>query len=198
MEKGRNNWDKLYSETDGAPAAVAAVLEENEHLLPATGEALEIACGRGANAIFLARKGLNALAWDTSSVAVEQINYRAKSESLHLIAEVRDVVNEPPQSDSFDVIVVTHFLDRELAPRIVAALKENGLLYYQTFTRNRVSSRGPQNEDYRLADNELLNLFAGLKVLVYREEGELGDCSRGFRDEAMLVGQKQTARTGPR
>jgi len=198
MEKGRDNWDKLYSDTSGTPAAVAAVLEENEHLLPTAGDALEIACGRGANALFLARKGLKALAWDTSSVAVEQINRRAQSESLRLLAEVRDVVNEPPQSDTFDVIVVTHFLDRGLAPRIAAALKENGLLFYQTFTRSRVSSRGPQNEDYRLGDNELLKLFAALKVLVYREEGELGDCSRGFRDEAMLVAQKQTARTGRR
>lgn len=198
MEKGRDNWDKLYSDTSGTPAAVAAVLEENEHLLPTAGDALEIACGRGANALFLARKGLKALAWDTSSVAVEQINRRAQSESLRLLAEVRDVVNEPPQSDTFDVIVVTHFLDRGLAPRIAAALKENGLLFYQTFTRSRVSSRGPQNEDYRLGDNELLKLFAVLKVLVYREEGELGDCSRGFRDEAMLVAQKQTARTGRR
>jgi len=196
MKKDIDKWNKLYSESGGAPVAVAAVLEENEHLLPTTGNALEIACGRGANALFLARNGLTALAWDISSVAVEQINRRAQSESLHLIAEVRDVANDPPPSDSFDVVVVTHFLDRGLVPRIVAALKENGLLFYQTFTRSRVGARGPQNEEYRLADNELLDLFAALKVVVYREERALGDCSRGFRDEAMLVGQKQTVRTG--
>jgi hypothetical protein len=33
-------------------------------------------------------------------------------------------------------------------------------------------------------------LFASLKVLVYREEGKVGDIRRGFRDEAIFIGLK--------
>ncbi len=37
--------------------------------------------------------------------------------------------------ESFDVIVVSHLLDRTLAPALVAALRPGGLLYYQTSVR---------------------------------------------------------------
>jgi hypothetical protein len=33
-------------------------------------------------------------------------------------------------------------------------------------------------------------LFASLNILLYREEGGVGNLSRGFRNEAMLIGQK--------
>ena len=67
----------------------------------------------------------------------------------------------------------------------------DGLIYYQTFTRQRVSDRGPQRAEFRLADQELLQLFSGLQVLFYGEEGCVGDIRKGFRDEAMLVARKQ-------
>ena len=71
------------------------------------------------------------------------------------------------------------------------ALKPGGLIYYQTFTRQHVSNRGPQRTEFRLADQELLQLFSGLQVLFYREEGRAGDLQKGLRDEAMLVGRRK-------
>jgi tellurite methyltransferase len=64
------------------------------------------------------------------------------------------------------------------------------LLFYQTFTRYAVDAYGPPIPVYRLADQELLSLFRPLYLLVYREEGRVGDITRGWRNEAMLVGQK--------
>ncbi len=72
----------------------------------------------------------------------------------------------------------------------MSALRPNGLLFYQTYTRTRVDQSGPRNDAYRLADNELLKLFSPLQLLVYREEGADGDPSRGFRNQAMLVGKR--------
>jgi SAM-dependent methyltransferase len=106
---------------------------------------------------------------------------------LVLEAAVRDVVREPPAVCSFDVIVVSRFLERSLAPAIVKALRPDGLLFYQTFIRDAVGQGGPRKPDFRLGTNELLQLFASLTVLVYREEGTRGDTTEGFRDEAMLV-----------
>jgi hypothetical protein len=88
------------------------------------------------------------------------------------------------------VIVVSHFLDRSLAPAIIAALRPGGLLFYQTFSRVAVTDRGPEDPAFRLAENELLELFKPLKVRIYREEGRLGDTSQGWRDIAMLVAEK--------
>ncbi len=188
----REKWDGIYQERDGqAPGSADRVLLENAHLLPSGGEALEIACGLGANALLLARHGLHTRAWDISPVAIGQLRAVAEGAGLdNLRAEAVDVMGHPPAPRSYDVIVISHFLERDLAPAIMAALKDGGLLFYQTFTRTRVSDGGPRNEAFRLADNELLELFAPLKVLVYREEGAAGDVTRGFRDEALLVAQK--------
>jgi len=41
-----------------------------------------------------------------------------------------------------------------------------------------------------LAENELLHLFADLQIVVYREEGKIGDISQGFRNEALLIARK--------
>jgi hypothetical protein len=47
------------------------------------------------------------------------------------------------------------------------------------------------NLAYRLAPQELLTLFHPLRLLVYREEGNVGDTMRGWRNEALLVAQKE-------
>jgi hypothetical protein len=109
---------------------------------------------------------------------------------LSLRAEVRDIVAAPPIPNSFDMIVVSHFLDRSLAPVLIEALRPEGLLFYQTFTRTAVGDVGPRQPAYRLSDQELIQLFRSLSIVVYREEGRIEDLTRGLRNEAMLVGQK--------
>jgi tellurite methyltransferase len=190
-------WDQRYRSQD-RPALAAAVLVHNAHLLPTVGRALDLACGLGANALFLARRGLAVAAWDLSPVAIGRLRADASGQGLILDAQVRDVVADPPDPASFDVILVAHFLDRGLCPAIATALSPGGLLFYQTFTREAVSDLGPPNPAYRLGRNELLGLFPALVVRAYREEGTLGDTRLGLRDLALLVVQRPPAgeRTG--
>jgi hypothetical protein len=72
----------------------------------------------------------------------------------------------------------------------MAALKPGGLLFYQTFTRNKLDQQGPSNPDYLLASNELLRLFKPLNVVFYQEYAKLGDVRFGNRNEACFIGQK--------
>lgn len=183
----RRKWDARYANAEAAPTPIE-VLAENAHLLPESGSALDLACGLGGSALFLAEQGLDTQAWDLSSVAVERL--RQQVDGLPLAAEVRDVIAVPPDPESFDVICVGRFLDRARCPQIAAALRPGGLLFYQTFTRERVDASGPSSERFRLDVNELLQLFPDLIVRVYREEGRLGDLSRGARNQAQLVAQK--------
>ena len=176
-------WDNRYREAAGLPAP-APVLEENRHLLPAAGRALDLGCGLGANALLLASLGLETWAWDLSGVAIGRLAEFARERGLAVHGEVRDVIARPPTPEQFDVIVCAHFLERELAPALMAALRPGGLLFYETWTRTRVDDIGPTSEGFRLADNELLALFRPLRLLVYREEGRVGDTSRGFRNKA--------------
>jgi SAM-dependent methyltransferase len=168
----------------------AAVLKENLHLLPVRGRALDLACGLGANAVLLARRGLEVAAWDLSPVAIARLRDLALELNLPVTAEVRDVCVEPPLPETFDCILVAHFLQRSLVPALTAALRPGGLLFYQTFVREAASEGGPSNPGYRLETNELLHLFSGLTLRFYREEGRVGDLDKGTRDLAQLVGQR--------
>lgn len=183
-------WDGRYQDADIAEGCPALVLSENTHLLPHRGKALEVACGLGANALLLANQGLDTTAWDVSEVVIDKLWSFAKNNRIRLHVETRDVVMFPPIRNSFDVIVVSRFLERRLAPVLVAALKPSGLLFYQTFIQDAVHNQGPGNPAYRLHPNELLNMFASLRLLLYREEATVGDVTRGFRNEAMFVGLK--------
>ena len=190
MHPQQEKWNQRYRDNEGhAPLQAAQVLRDYRHLLPAQGKALDLACGLGANALLLAQQGLQVSAWDVSDVALQQLQQAAVTQQLSIDTELRDVVAAPPQAGQFDVIVVSHFLERSLFPSLKAALNPQGLLFYQTFIRDKCHEDGPGNPDYLLARNELLSLCVGLRVLAYREEGRVGDCARGFRNEALIVAQ---------
>ncbi|QIT55487.1 class I SAM-dependent methyltransferase [Aquisalimonas sp. 2447] len=183
-------WDRRYQGVTPRDRRAAEVLVENTHLLPHQGEALDLAAGVAANAFVLARLGMAAEAWDQSATATQIVAAHARETGLGVVARNRDVVAQPPAARSFDVIVVSAFLNRDLCGAIADALRPGGLLFYQTYCQTRVTQSGPSNPDFLLADGELLQLFAGLAPVVYREEQCLGDPFRGFRDRAMLVARQ--------
>ena len=187
-ESRRRRWDERHRAAEPGPPA--AVLADNRHLLPARGRALDLACGLGGSALLLAEQGLEAEAWDYAPAALERVAARARERGLAVTTRERDVEACPPEPESFDVIVVAHFLHRPLAPLLCDALRPGGLLFYQTWSRARASDAGPSNPNFRLAEGELLTLFADLRPLVYREEGDQGDTRRGLRDVACLVARK--------
>jgi len=187
----KTKWNDRYRAATGEPQA-SRVLKENLHLLPGQGRALDLACGLGGNAMLLAQQGLHVDAWDIADVPVSALQDIALKRQLSIQAELRDVETHPPEPETFDVIVVSYFLQRDIVAEMIDAVKAGGLIYYQTFTRQRVSDRGPQQAEFRLADQELLHLFSGVQVVFYREEGLIGDVHKGFRDEAMFIGRKNT------
>ena len=68
-----SKWNRIYSQSGHDAYLPAQVLADNEFLLPEAGTALDLACGLGANAIFLAQQGLAVTALDISSVAIEKL-----------------------------------------------------------------------------------------------------------------------------
>lgn len=190
MHPDQEKWDRIYTNRGAELPAAAEVLIQNQHLLPSTGKALDLACGLGANSLLLAQNGLQVCSWDISPVAIEHLRQAAKQQGLPVDAQLVDVMTETPAKNSVDVLLVTHFLVRGMEQSLVAALRPGGLLFYQTYCRDKVSAQGPGNPDYLLKDNELLHMFAGLNLRVYREESLLGQQDKGWRNQAMLVAQK--------
>ena len=191
MDAVISKWNHIYNESGQECYPAIQVLIENDFLLPVTGTALDLACGLGANAIFLAELGLAVTAWDISSVAIDKLTAYAVQQGLNINARQKKITAESFTGCCFDVIVVSRFLDRSLSDAIIGALKPDGLLFYQTFTREKTSRKPPNNPDYLLTENELLALFSPLRVIFYRENALIGEQRRGLRNEAQFVGQKR-------
>ena len=161
-----SRWDARFAEQQ-QPGPVTAVVSTQQHFLPETGTALDLACGLSGNGQFFAQRGLQTQVWDSSTVAVKNQNLWASD--LELAAHLRDCEKNPPGSAEFDVISVAHFLHRPSCPQLAAALKTQGLLFYQTFNNTGDANGGPSNPAFLLEQGELLELFAGLEVLFYCE-----------------------------
>jgi tellurite methyltransferase len=197
MKGLQEKWDRIYSRDEPGRQTPAPVLTENAFLLPPAGISLDLASGLGANAIFLAEHGLKVTALDISSAAIEKLNAYALNHRLAIEAKQEAIGPASLPSSAFDVIAISRFLDRSLTGAIINALKPGGLLFYQTFTRLKVTAEGPDNPAYLLETNELLDLFSPLRTVYYRENAAIGDIRQGLRNEAQFVGQKPDQETRP-
>jgi len=185
-------WNSAYAQADISTAEAAMVLRDNHFLLGDGGTALDLACGRAGNAIFLANRGYQVDAIDLSPVVLEHVAHYSEKQGLSIKCMCRDIENEGLPGKQYDVIVVSYFLNRQLFPAILDSIKPNGLLFYQTWSQLRIDESGPSNPDFRLQPGELLSLCAPLRPLYYRENGLQGDIGQGLRNEAQIIAQKIT------
>ncbi len=197
----QEKWNKIYKNREIEDSTLqnlpqpCSLLSQYHYLLPNDGSALDIACGAGGNAIFLANHGLTTQAIDISDIAIEQLN--AKNVP-RLTANCQDVEKnhqltphiKPGSQGYFDVIIVSCYLYRELCPVIIEALAPGGLLFYQTFHHQKQSTSGPSNCKFLLKNNELLELFKPLDTLIFHQLSNQGDLSQGNRNLSSLIAQK--------
>jgi len=149
----------------------ATWLVEHRHLLPRTGDALEIACGRGRNALWLAEQGFTTLAVDRDEIGLAALEHAAAQRGLVVHVDTIDLeIGAPfPLPESFDVVVGVHYLHRPLFPLLVGALRPGGVLVYETFTLAQAARGRPTNPAFLLQPGELLRLVNPLEVLASRE-----------------------------
>jgi tellurite methyltransferase len=86
-------------------------------------------------------------------------------------------------------IIVFYFLLRESFSDLLRALKEGGVLIYETFLKRQNEIDRYRNPDYLLGDGELIELFRPLDLLHY-EEGICWRKGKG-RAVAQYVGRKR-------
>jgi tellurite methyltransferase len=157
------------------PSAIgepSAWLTANANLLPPGGRALDVACGRGRHALFLAARGLAVRAIDRSEEAIGHLRQSAARLGLSVDAQVVDLETDPPPdlgSATYDLIVGFNYLHRPLMPAIKAAVKPGGRIFYETFTRQQAGRGHPRNPAFLLDDGELAALMAPFAILRSRE-----------------------------
>jgi tellurite methyltransferase len=193
MQDATREWDERYRQGRTMPDEPAALLMENLSLLPKSGKALDIAMGTGRNALYLASLGFRVTGIDLSAVAVEKCRQKAERLGLPVEARVADLEHHPFPADEYDLIVNFYYLQRSLAPQIVAALKPGGVLAFESFTIDQLQfGWGPKSPDNLLRPGELPEMFAGLETLLYHEGVIQGD--RGPKTVARLIGRKAAGR----
>jgi SAM-dependent methyltransferase len=70
----------------------------------------------------------------------------------------------------FDLIICVQYLQRSLFSQMARALRPNGVLLMEAFTRAQLEfTGGPRNPEYLLETGELRKAFSELCVLFYRE-----------------------------
>lgn len=147
-------------------------LVENSDLLPRGGQALDVACGRGRHALWMAARGFEVHAIDRNSEAIDAIGEIARGSQLKLRVNAIDLETEPPPdlgAAEYDVILGFNYLHRPLMPVLVRALKPGGRIFYETFTIRQAALGHPRNPAFLLKDGELARLLAPLAVLRSRE-----------------------------
>jgi dihydroneopterin aldolase len=166
------------------------------HRLP-KGRALDVACGGGRHALYLASHGFEVEAIDRDAETLAKLAATAKQRHLAQMTvkqvDLERTTDERPEfpSNTYDAIVVCFYLHRPLFPWLIDALKPNGVLLYETFTiDNYVRHRHPRRWEFCLAQNELLRLTSSLRVLSYDEGEHEGGPGMGSVFTAQLVAQK--------
>ena len=76
------------------------------------------------------------------------------------------------RENHFDVILDFYYLERSLIPKIKKGLRNNGLLFFETYTAEQSRFGHPRNPEYLLKPNELLNFFLDFFILYYHERIE--------------------------
>lgn len=139
-------------------------------LITSAGRVLDLACGSGRHAIWLAQQGFCVDAVDRDEAALSGL--RQKS-SIQLHAADLEAAPWPYPGQFFDGIVVSRYLHRPLLPLLHTVLNPGGVLIYETFMLGNERYGKPGNPDFLLRPDELLAMYAPVLEVVAFEQGEL-------------------------
>lgn len=186
-EKDRKRWDQWYGGEELAMGREPPeVILECERCLPRSGRALDIACGEGQVATWLAARGMSVTGVDISPPAL------AKARRLAGDAGVDERVNLiewdleeglPMLEGPFDLVTCLRYYQPSLMTQARALLRPGGLLLLE------VRLVTPDSDSpFRARPGEALSFAGDLHVHLYRE-GRIGD-----RDGAQLLAQRPPVR----
>lgn len=170
-EEDRRHWDERYREYGPAPDGPVAppLLAPHQHLFPTEGAALELACGRGRCAVWLAARGLRVWGVDVSPAAVGLARELASRNAVadRCTFDVVDLDGGLPEGPPVDLVLCHCFRDARLDRPIVERLAPGGLLAMVVLSEVDV---GPGS--FRARPGELRDAFSSdLEILVEGERG---------------------------
>jgi len=145
----------------GRPQAAFVRLAESGRI---EGRVLDVGCGTGENAIYLATRGLEVWALDASAKAIERAASKAKSRGTGLHLVVGDAMELRRLKRSFDTILdcgLFHTFSDDGRRRYLTSLESviarGGTLHVLCFSDREPGTAGPR----RIREDELRRTFTG-------------------------------------
>ena len=168
-------WDERYRTAarpreDLEAAPVPLLVRTANDLSP--GRALDLACGAGRNALWLASWGWTVTAVDGSAIAIDILRQRAAEKNLRIDCRVADLEKAEFQIEpaSWDLIVIAYYLQLDLIEAAKQGLKPRGVLLVIV----HIAEPGEQPTAHRLRPGELIRRFEGWEIL-HAFEGQPDD-----------------------
>lgn len=149
--------------------------------------ALDLGCGGGRDAIWLAKQGWQVTAIDKESRVIKRAKQLANRSGANVKWKSCDLKKAgclPAQA--VDLVLVMRFLNRELFSDIADLVKPGGWLVFQTFAEGAEAFGSPKNPNFLLKAGELKEVFTDFKPVVDRID-KIAD----GRPVASFIAQKQ-------
>ncbi len=192
----QDKWNARYREgayaTRTHPSALLAEWLPKLKLWETHPRAIDVACGTGRNAIYLARRGWQVDAVDISAVALDQLTDTATAESLPITciqADLEDGVRRPADlftANRYDLAVMVRYTNLPLIDKLKGVLKAGGYLIVEEHLVTEADVVGPGNPQFRVAPDALRDAVGGLDIIAYRE-GTVNDPDGRPAELAQLV-----------
>jgi tellurite methyltransferase len=141
------------------------------------GTALDLACGLGGNSLFLSQLNYHVEAIDLSDVAVNYLQQLVAEQKLSIkprLADLTDMNSLQLKKNSFDLVVITYYLDRALFQLVKSLIKDNGYFFMETFYLFPNTVNQGVSDQYKLQPGELFEVFRDWNILYYEENQEDG------------------------
>ena len=168
-DQDKIRWDKKYATKKYLFGREAIpFLQDHVDLLP-KGHVLDLAMGEGRNGVFLATKGFQVTGVDISAEGLKKAATLAAELGVTITTVVADLESYEIPANSFDVIICTYYLQRDLFPKIATALKPGGIALIETYTMDHIQYSPRFNKAFLLEPNELLTMLPGLRIVRYQE-----------------------------
>jgi SAM-dependent methyltransferase len=138
--------------------------------IPPAARVLDLACGTGRHARWLAGRGFEVVAADRDASALARLADVPLAGTLCVDLEEG---TWPWINADFDAVVVTRYLFRPRLDRLAALLRPGGVLIYETFMAGNERFGKPSNPDFLLRPHELLDWARTWGQVVAFEQGEI-------------------------